>query len=84
MPLVLCDCYNLLKYITNGNKGLFLMGLIPWGNDMFVLLLSCMQIPNVALIGACMHLNAGEMNQSLLMADQSSQSTLSFSANLVL
>lgn len=84
MPLVLCDCCNLLKYITNGNKGLFVMGLIPRGNDMFVLLLSCMQIPNVTLIGACTHLSAGKMNQSLLMAEQSSQSTLPFSANLVL
>lgn len=35
---------------------------------MFVLLLSCMQISNVAVIGECVHLNAGKMNHSLLMA----------------
>lgn len=58
--------------------------LIPGENCMFRLLLNCMQIHKLALIGAPMHLNTSKINQSLLMADQSSQYTIPFSANLIL
>lgn len=49
-----------------------------------MLLLNCMQIHKVAMIGAHIHLNASKINQSLLMADQISQYSIPFSANLIL
>lgn len=58
--------------------------LIPGENCTFMLLLNCMQIHKVIMICAHMHLNASKINQSLLMAAQSSQYTILFSANLIL